>query len=386
MSGLDHIILFTFLIALFYFWGILFYKEKSEFNYIIFSLLPILSFAFIVGSRYGWGADYLFYKYKLDHIAHFKEEQIVFRYINEIILDIGFSYVGAFIVYSLILIISIFKLTKDYGIVSKYMYAFIIPTTLLFPTGIIRQGVALSFVFLALSFFNQKKWFFMLLSIIIGYFIHSSVLVIVLIMAAIIFFFKEPFSWKITIPLYLFFTFFFDVSNIGFLSKYIQLLSLNNQFQSYVDSSDTWFSSDAVNNIYEQGIAASIISSLYYVSIIYLGYITLKLRPIKKVIYVYNIVVFGVILLRAVFLYEILRRFADPLIMLSFIVLGYIFYVYFSNLSISTVKRKLLYSHSSASFYYWCYPVGIAFILVYQLLFWGRFVLYSPNYLFFWNK
>jgi hypothetical protein len=386
MSNFSHSILFLFLFLFFIIWGKYIALIRKNSDYWIAAFVPILAYSIITGSRFGWGPDYLSYKYRLENAFKFPEEQIGFRWLNQGIKLIGFDYVGGYIIYSLIFMISAFVLIRSYKKVSIYMYYFIIPATLMMVTSAIRQGVALSFVLLALYFLNKKKWLGVILCVLIGASIHTAILVTVVIIGAIYLFIKRPLNWKLSIPLYLFFTFLFDTSSVGVIAIYIQkYVSLDSSFQSYIDNSDVWFGEEAASDIYQQSIIALFTSSLFYISIIYIGYCALKQKSHPQVVYIYNVVVIGIIFYRATFLYEILRRFAEPMLMLYFIVLGYSFFVIAEmkkNKQIvivancKTVKAPLLTN----------YKFFIGCVLFYMILFWGRFIFLNPDAMFYWDK
>src|SRR5690606_38171498 len=158
MSLLDHIILFSYLFFLFFYWGKQNYKTSSFWQFWTSALLPMFSYSLIVGSRYGWVADYMGYKYRFEDLSYYPDEQIGFRWLNYFIDSVGLNYVGGYIVYSLIFIVCSFILIRSYGKDSKYMYAFVIPSTLIFISGIIRQGISFSFLLLAIYFLNKRKW------------------------------------------------------------------------------------------------------------------------------------------------------------------------------------------------------------------------------------
>lgn len=386
MSNWDHLVLYLFLFFFFVKWGRFASSLKDKVKYWGYSILPISIYSIITGSRYGWGPDYLSYKFRLINAFKFPEEQLGFRYLNQFIKLLDIDYVGGYILYSLIFITSAILLISSYHKIATYMYYFIIPATLLFVTSAIRQGLAMSFVFLGLYFFNKKKWLFGVFALLIGISIHTSTITTIAIIAGIYLVSKKPFSWKVTIPLYLFLTFFFNPSSIGFISRFIyQYISLDNSFQTYIDNSDIWFGSEAANKIYDQSLFALIVSSLFYISIIYLGYVTLKFKPNSKIIFLYNTVIFGILFYRVVFTFEILRRIAEPLIMLHFIILGYIFFIirelkinkeYAGKLSIQSIKQHLFPYHKYFT----------ACIYLYFALFFGRFIFLNPTAIFFWDK
>lgn len=382
MSIIEHILLFSFLLCLFYVWGKYFYNITPANKFWLHAVVPISLYSLIVGSRYGWGPDYLFYKYRLEHAFTFEEEQWGFKWLNQAISGLGLNYVAGYIIYSFIFIVCAFLLIRSFGKISKYMYAFIIPASLQLVSNGIRQGVALSFILLALYFFNKKNWWGLAIAILIGVSIHTATLITAVIIAAIYFISKKPISWKISIPLYLFFTFLFDVSKIGFIAEYMQYLTLGNKFQSYVDNADEWFGEDAAEQKYAQGPVALVLSSLFYIGIIYLGYVALKIKNFRGVTYLYNTVVIGVIFYRAVFLYEILRRIAEPMVLFYFVILGYIFLIYEKKNRLYRLRNigPPTFSLNNA------YTIWVGFIFLYLFTFWGRFILLFPSGNFFWNK
>lgn len=262
------------------------------------------------------------------------------------------------------------------------MYAFLVPASIIFVSFAIRQGVALSFVLLAIYFLNKKNWIGFVLSTLIAFSIHSAIATTILIIGVFYLSFKKPLNWKITIPLYLFFTFAFDVKKIGIITDYTENLSIGNIFQSYLENSDQWFGKDAAIEIYEQSTFALITSSLFYISIIYLGYKALENKFNSQIVYLYNSVVFGIILYRAVFLFEILRRIAEPLVLLYFIPLGYSIHFFQKEIKHKRlgIKRK---SNVDISLQY---KLGVGCVLVFLILYFGRFIFLNPKSMFFWNK
>ncbi|MFD0750799.1 EpsG family protein [Mucilaginibacter calamicampi] len=385
MSSAEHIILYIFLFILFIAWGKRNYNFNSNIQYWKLALIPILAYILIIGSRYGWGPDYLSYKDRFEHAFSYQEDQQGFKFLNQGMNSIGLNYIGAYIIYSLIFVTCAFMFIRSFGAEAKYMYAFFLPATLILTTSAIRQGIALSFVLLAWYYFDKRKWILFGLSILIGASIHTTILLTTAMIGMFYFSRKWLINWKVSIPLYLFFTFVFDVSKIGVLSRYISTLSVESHFQSYIENADTWFGKEAASDIYEQSIDALILSALFHVSIIYSGYITLKYRLNERLIWIYNVTVFGLIFDRAVFYFEILRRIAEPLMMFYFVVLGYVTLMYFNR---NVIKQVALFNGSSVAktnrtMYF--FNMSIFTIMIYLLLFWGRFIFLSPDHLFFWN-
>jgi len=383
MSIIDHIFLFTVLFLFFILWGILFYDTKNKVDYWLLALMPIILYSFIVGSRYGWGVDYLHYKEKFQFTFTDTGEQVGFRLLNQFISMLGLNYVGAFITYSLIFITCAFILIRSYGQYSKYMYAFLIPATLMFSTAIIRQAIGLSFVFLGIYFLDKKKWIGVAISVLIAASIHLVSLVVVAGIGFTYLLFKKPISWKILVPGYIFFTFFYNMQFTAGLAKYLQMINLQNQFQQYINNAESSFGVDAIRSVtYTQSTSALILSVLFHVSIIYLGYLSLKSVPNRRITYIFNAMAIGLLFFRAVFQFELLRRFAIPLEMLYFIVLGYTVYVFSYKVIRETNEG---YATGSINFTGIQYAVGFLFIISYLILYFGRFIFLNPNAMFFWN-
>lgn len=376
MSIIEHIFLFSLLFVVYAVWG----KNnanRSGTAFWVAAIIPILLYVFVVGSRYGWGHDHLWYKFRFEHAFTFKEDQTAFRWLNQFLNLIGFNYVGAFMVYAFIFITCAFVFIRSFGEPSIYMYCFLVPAAMFVSAWTIRQGVGTAFIFLALVFFYQKKWLFMILATLIALNIHSATIVTFATILGIFYVFRKPIHYWLSIPLYLFFSVAFDVTKMSFIADFLSKhITLNNKFQDYIDNSDAWFGAEAIHESWGQSTFALIMSSLFYISLFYLGYQALKVRENKWVLCMYHTVVFGIIFMRATFLYEILRRIAETWVMFYFVPLGYIFYVYFQDYKYSENDEARRLKRF--------FRIGIMFILMYLLMYWGRFIFLNPEADFFW--
>lgn len=375
MSNIDHILLFSILFFVFYCTTNLKQKVINKHFWKI-ALIPIILYSIILGCRYGWGNDYPWYKYRFEHPYGYEEEDFGFRLLNLFIHELGCNYVGAFIIYSLIFIVGACILIKGYK-ENKYMLALFLPATLIFSTFAIRQAIAHAFVFIGLYFLHKKKWYSFIFFTLITYSIHPSAIITLLICTCIYFLFNKPLKYEVTIPIYIIATLFSNYFNeqiTYIISNLIPFISFDNKFQSYIDQSDYWFSSDAINEEWKQGPITLIISMCFHIAIIYTGYISLKYRPNTKVIYLYNSTILGFIIFRLTFYFEILRRIANPFVLLYFIPLGYSLYIFSHDWRLYK-KREI----------YLCKICHIC-IISYLILYFGRFILQSPNYIFYWEK
>ena len=372
MSIIEHILLFSLLFIVYAFWG----KNnanRSGATFWVAAIIPISLYIFVTGSRYGWGNDYLWYRVQYE-FAIYDPTQIVFNWLNQFLTLIGFNYVGAYMIYAFIFIILVLVFLRSYGEPSMYMYCFLVPATMYISCHTIRQGIGMAFVFLALTFFHHRKWLFIAFAIMIAYYFHSSTIITLAALFGIFFVLKRPIPYWISIPLYLYFAFVFNVEKVAFIADLLSnYITLDNKFQNYIDGSDKWFGTEAINEQWIQSTSALLMSSFFWISLFYLGYRALKIRENKQVLYIYNTVVLGAIIARAVYLYEIFRRLTSPMEMFYFVPLGYVFYVYFQDCKQPEYIR--LRKH---------FRVGITFILAYLFMYWGRFILFNEAADFFW--
>ena len=375
MSNISHIILYVFLFFVFY----SFILKKQNYinkNYIYVVIIPILIYSLVVGMRYGWGPDYLWYKFRFEHPLDYEDEDLGFRLFNMFIAKLGFNHVGVFISYSLVFISSGFILLRSYN-ENKYMIFLFLLATLSFHTTAIRQAFAHSFVFLYIYYLNKQKWLYLIPCVFFQISIHGATILTTFYITAFYFFTKKPLNCKYVIILYILLS-LFSIQLSGFVSSYItdivtSLGFIDNKFSGYIDNSDRWFGSDAIDEERIQSTMGFIMSVLYYSSSIYIGAIALKYKPKFSIIYIYNASVVGFIIFRLFLLFEILKRIAIPLEMLYFIPTGYAFYFFKYYRKLLSPKEKMYYSAS------------IYIIVIYYIMYYGRFILLSPERIFIWN-
>lgn len=374
MSILDHIILFLILFTSFFLMTRINQSTINKYYWHIV-LVPIILYSLILGCRYGWGNDYLWYKYRFEHPFGYENESPGFRFINMMIATLGGSYVCAFIVYSLAFIVCVYSLLKLYRD-NKYMIFLFLPATLLFSTYTIRQSFAESFVYLAFLFFFKKEWLFMGLMLIVASSIHIAALLPFILYIILYFITSKPFPIKYTIPIYILmfvFTSVFSEIVLQGLNDILPYISLDNKYQGYIDGADRWFNNEAQNSIYEQSSLTSFLMFGFHLSMIYTGYVILRKIPQGTITIFYNMLVISLIFLKLFFELEILRRIAESCVQLYFIPIGFVFYHVF--LSYKTPRSMQMKLSKYASWY----------IIFYLILYFGRFIFLSPHYQFYWN-
>lgn len=217
----------------------------------------------------------------------------------------------------------------------------------------------------------------MLPMIIATYLIHPGAFIVFSLILPFYFGTKVPLPYKITILLYILaslFATFFAQPILSVSNTIIPYITLENKFQGYIQNSDYWLSTESWDKNYIQGTFTKTLSMAFHISVIYLGYITLQLRKQPNIIYLYNAIVIGFITSRLFFALEILRRTADSIISFYFIPIGYSFFIYINYNKLLSTKEKLF-----------C-RISMICILSYLILFYGRFILLSPERIFFWNK
>lgn len=156
MSNIEHIFFFSLLFIVFILITI---NNQNYINKHFWrcTLLPVVAYGLIVGLRYGWGADYLYYMRRMMNPKYFEGmESPGFLWLNLFLKDLGFNFVADYVFYSFLFVICSFVFIKDFN-KNKYMLALLLPATLIFTTSIIRQGIALSFTFIMLYALQRGK-------------------------------------------------------------------------------------------------------------------------------------------------------------------------------------------------------------------------------------
>ena len=377
MSEIDHLILFSYLFFVF----IVISKYPQNYVNLHFwkwASVPIISYVLIIGMRDGWGADYLWYKYRFEHPDYYGNESPGFYTLNKIMRGLGFNYVMAYITYSSLYIYGACILIKDFE-KNKYMLTLFLPATLIFSTAIIRQSVATSFAYIMIFAILNKKWLLLLIMSWIVYTIHPVVMAMIVPIFLFIYFFNgHLISLKISVPIYIFCSIFTNLFKDYIstpLSQIIGAMTFGDIgfMNEYAKKSDLWFGSEAINVDWYQGPVTLLLSMTFDLFVIIVCHIALKNNMNTKVASIYNTVVIGYISYRLFFPVEIMHRFTDPLYMLYFIPLGYALYQYkFDNIKWSSKELKV---------------TNILFIcgLLYLIPYFFRFVVLKPDGNFVWN-
>ena len=292
-------------------------------------------FTIIEGLRYGRGRDYIWYKEQYESIlTPLVDQEPIFTLISKSCYLIGVPYWGMFLIYAFTWVMFTFVLFKH----NKYLAAWGLPLFFLGSVwnmeAMIRQTFALAFLLPLLNYIPQKQWKKCFILVVIASLIHTASIITAFLFFSIYIIFKKEIKLWISIPMYLFFAYVWDISNIDAVTNIIGLINLGtNKLASYTENADKWFSGDAINaEEFARGAFAKLAATIFELSIFILGYLSLqkeKGQPIiRKNIFIYNIFVIGTIGLQSVFTLEILRRIFDPLYIMWSLVAANIFYCY----------------------------------------------------------
>jgi len=302
-----------------------FKSDVPIFNYFFL----IIVFSLIEGLRYGRGPDHIAYVYRYENYR-FEEYELFFSLLNKTMNIWGFAYWHAFIVYSFFWILGGCMLARHFKKINLYVLPLFILISLPQFENLIRQFLGLSFVLIAISYYYKEKYLFFLLFVILAYGSHKSVLLIVGTMIVFIVY-NKTLPFKLTLLLLFYFTFLWNIENIGFFTQYLEKVNIGDEhFGAYIDQSSSWFSSDAINKEFARGIIGKVAGFLFDGILIFFGgkYIMMleandKTKKISIILY--NIFVIGAIGMQFGFTLEIVRRVFISYYIFCFIIAAFSF-------------------------------------------------------------
>ena len=378
MSSIDHIFLYTLLFFVFYIFAQKSKYCKTEKDFWKLAVFPILLFVLIEGCRYGRGVDYLWYKYRFEHISPIDESQKIFLWLMQTLDFLGLNYVGAFMAYALIFITGTIYFVRNTfrRDMASWMYLLILFSMLVKSESMIRQYVAMPFVFLSYCAIVKRKWWLVVFWIFIAFGIHSGTIVALPFVLLFYFFYKKTISVKIIVPL-LFLAYYIIPS--GFFSDMgIRILGMFNlasfsgteNLSHYIEDSDRWLGADSFLEDSQQSVLTKTLQFIFDASVLIISYYALKKCADDKISVFYNVISLGFVLDRLFFGYEIFQRMTGQLYIYWFIPLGYSIYVY-AKQPYSREKKRVK----------WFLILAIS----YQILFYSRFIFLNPKAEFIWT-
>lgn len=387
MSNLDHIILYCLLYSLAIWYDRLYHLSltcknlyiKQSYPYPIIAILLSIIFLITEGLRYGRGVDQIgnygpFYLHCMSPNLWVQDMEQMFIWLNQIVLSFDFTintfpFGLIFIVYAAIFWICLWYLYKDYKSRTKYFLLFAILATNYITEWTIRQGVSFSFILLALHYLlnNNKKWFFFYSLIAFGIH-HGNILIIFVLLGCFILLNKKPFSWKITVPLFILLECTMQISIfIDVIQKFLNLFDLSilgGNFQNYINNNA--FENEAeISMEWKRGWITQFITVFFYSSLLILGNYACKIY--KDNTFIYNAFVIGIIIFEPFRLAGTVSR--------LFICLSILWFI---PLSLSFNCKNIFKD-------YLVTKIAKCIVIIYLILYWGRYVFMNPQANYIWN-
>lgn len=323
-----YIIIYSFFFILYWVYGDILSRHKKK--YWILSLIPILSFTFIEGSRYLRGIDYQHYSlyYSYPELLRVKED-IGFEWLNEILRYIGIDEYLSFTVYALITIISLCTFIKPFKDIYKVVFVVML-TMIIHPSEwMIRQFISISIMYAAFALFIEKKYKYFIPIAFISISIHYSSLFL-LIAFVIAFYIKKPISSKYSIPIIVLIVTF---GSADFFANYISeiLNSFNlpflaeSSYITYIDRSNDFLNSKAAGTVTGiRSVYTNIFHLLYYIVVFGESFTIMQKIRLEKIIPIFNLFVLGSMGYEFFLKYELFVRVFQPMELLGFIPASYI--------------------------------------------------------------
>lgn len=379
MAPIDHIVLYIlFFIALYQF-CCKSDRAKNSNQFWKFAIPTILLFVLIEGCRYGRGVDYLSYKYRYEHIDIF-EPQKLYLGINQFLHFIGANYVGAFMFYSLIFIVGAFYFIRNTfnKQEAKWMYLGAIISMLMKFESFPKQYLGLPFILWAIPFmFERKTWIVTVLFVLLGVNIHSGLTFLVLALIGSYYFLRRTLPIKYWLLL-LFIAYYILPPGLlaGFFTSILQALNLDsllasNHVTTYIDNADRWLGEDSFIEATQQTLLTKSMQFLFESSVLISSSLALLVKPNRKILFLFNITAVGFVFYRMFFGFEIFARLFGQLSIFWFVPMGYAIYV-LTNINWTPKQRLIMKS---------C----ICYAILYQVLYFARFIFLNPEATYVWN-
>lgn len=374
MSPIEHIFLYLLLFLATFLCSLRIKSNSSSMDFWRIMMVPIILFSVIEGCRYGRGTDYLSYKYRYEYIDLLEETQTGFIFIMQVLKGIGCNYVLAFISYTLILSLGLVWFIKSNFTLKESKWIFLFAILALQPKfeNLVRQFLAFPFMLVSFTYFFKRKWlksatfFFLSMSIHTGLFFSYACFLILYICR------NKIINYKIAILL-LAASYFVvpkgilvdTVSNLlgGFDVSFLR----NENLTHYTEDSERWLGADSYLKNAEQTSFTMTLQFLFECAAIYMSYFVLSVQKNEKIILFFNMMIIGFISCRLCFGYEILYRLTEQMRFFWFVPVGY--------------SMRYLPSQGKANK---AFVVTKYVIIIYNVLYFSRFIFLYPEAKFFW--
>lgn len=384
MSGIDHILLYCFMLLLAYIYDVQSRAPKrlgsgGDASVLTLFLLGVV-FVITEGLRYGRGVDQCgnygpFYQHCMNPKAWFQDFETMFVWINQAVYKIDpfkdvWPFGSIFVVFAFIFFVCLYTYYKDKKKETKLFLAIAILATNYITEWTIRQGVSFSFILLGLHYLEQGKWKWMIGAMAVAFSIHhGNILAICLPIAFYYFVNKKPFPWKITVPLFIVLEYTMQVSVfqdvVRMVSSYLNLSSMGGNFSGYMDDSSLAREAEASED-WTRGALTQFLTVLFYASLLFVGAEACKVK--NKVTYIYNAFVVGIMIYEPFRLAGSVTRLFNVLSCLWFVPLAYALYNFRQINHLSKLTK-------------WAF-IGIA---VYIVSYYGRYIFVNLEANYVWN-
>ena len=378
MSSLEHIIWYSSLFSMI----IYFCKASSKIQgikYFLFSTFIVLLYGFVEGHRYGRGADWLSYKERYEVIIDLLElQQPGYYYCMLILKYLGFDSIDMFIIYAMWFMLSIiFFIRSLFPLdVGKWMPLLSLYPMMMHMENLIKEFVALPFIFLFLLYVIKRKYILSILFLFIGISIHTGTIILPVIFVISYYFNKYTLPLK---SLIMIIVASFALGNyiqssgivVALINKLFSLgFIVDERFQNYFAESERWFGSDSILDDSQKGVITTFFILVFQLSYVYTSQLALTIKEDKVINTFFNVSLLGFAVSNLFSGFEIINRIFDQLSFMWFIPAGYSFCV-LSDYEYLCSNKILKYS--------------LSFVFLFPFLKFAQFVFFYPNTDFVWN-
>ena len=285
------------------------------------ALICCVLFILVVGTRYERGNDY---KHYVDVYAkNLDLHQVLFQYLNTFLRDVmSIGKYFIFYIYAIPFILSGFKFLKNYKKYARWLFPTFFMAMLYFEEYEIRQALSFSFVFLFMDEFMscrhtiKRKIILITLYSIITLSIHSANLIFLFVFIVTYFFIKKVITYKVTIPLLVFSSYFFsEYYDISYINPILNLFanSGNEKFAHYTagNAAEAWFGESALQLENARNPLIKFFDLLGNSALFYFSYRYIKYNVTQKghvLVTLTNLYIIGDIFKQAFLYLEILNR------------------------------------------------------------------------------
>lgn len=288
------------LVAILWFcgWGISTHG-KDEKNFRLWAWPAIISYSLVEGLRWNRGRDYYHYYQDLTGRLFTDYSEPLYLLWIDIFKFSGLPYWVAFVFYSFLLILGVILILKKIPQIAIWVLPLFYIITESQSENLIRQFLAIPFIFYAYYFYLENKKKYMLVSLICCVLIHLSGLYAVMLF---LFFtniqFKTNKKIPLTISILYFYLFWFgDNVDYSFVTDLLSSLNVSDDvaFAGYVNNSERWFSEEgSIANVLGSkagsfSLISQIVRFLSSLVIIFAGYNLTKNNREYNVVYWFSI-------------------------------------------------------------------------------------------------